>query len=295
MITFVKQSQQQAKEVLINKFNKQDYDYANCDFIDDFARISSLLTDEQAVLPYLKRLNDRLMVVAAMDNFQAKNVKGKSSITGNHPSVEHFPHRKVLGTTDAHENQGELQVVYQKHHKVLSTLLNQYLSAQGFNSGVGSVVSKGQKVKYSDGQAAKLPGFVQPEEFKSNLLKVGRHFKDPGVTLHHGEFTHQIHWFIVCEHSKEAKPAFNNKPIDIFKACGDSMWGGIKNNLCIWDLLFEGGLPSRDFRHAESLNNYLLLASAKDHKHNKSLWFLADLIMGRFAKRLWHKDQSLLR
>jgi Family of unknown function (DUF5636) len=287
MPKFTPQSSAEAKLQLMQKLAKPDDGPGG--FMNDFACISSFFSDEAAPQPYFERLNTRLSQMAELDGYKEKVRKSKDKVkpTPRPPGLVAGEFQKYLGKQIGvfEDDDTNLELFYQKHHKVLSSILNGYFYNQGFNQGSGSVVSKDQRVPYADGKTPKLPGAVQPPEFRANLLRVGRHFKDPGVSPNHGDYTHQIQWYLVCEFIKDSKGLFAHRPVDIFKACGSDDWKLNNSNLCVWDYLFEGALPSRDFRHAETFNNYIIQAKDKSAPEAHSFPFLTDLIMGRYAKR----------
>jgi hypothetical protein len=49
-----------------------------------------------------------------------------------------------------------------------------------------------------------LLGFVNPQDFIDYLFKAARHFKDPGASIVHGEFTHRLQWWIVYRSTSRA-------------------------------------------------------------------------------------------
>lgn len=182
-----------------------------------------------------------------------------------------------------------------KHHKVLSGFLTDFEAAQGFNEGAYSFESKnktGAKVTLTTtpGRAVTLPGAVDADVFRQNLLEKARHFKDPGVGSLHGEFTHRIQWYIVCEYARLTKQ-LQHTPADIFKACARPGFCNDQVNISVWDLVFEGS-GAADFRSPEKLTEYFLRVSREDHPRHKELWFLAALIEGRYAKREIEKARA---
>ena len=55
-----------------------------------------------------------------------------------------------------------------------------------------------------------------PTHFAHVLLANGAHWKDPGVNLAHGEYTHRIQWWVVIN----AKIKLTHKPANLFRKLG---------------------------------------------------------------------------
>jgi hypothetical protein len=262
---------------------------------DDFARIASLLTDEKKCLTYLKRLNDALIQQAKNANIFNEMTKGSGLFGFGERNKLASP--KNLGKAPAQfkGSVGNIEGVTlkrHKQHKVLSGFLTMYEAKRGFNKGSYSFDIKGKDVKAPENETATLPGFLFPQDFRQHLLARARHFKDPTVSTLHGEFTHRLQWYLVCEYMDEEKN-FKHSPAELFQACANPVWcfkGNPDSAGGIWDLVFEGNPNSLDLRKPESFTEYLLLASETTHKYHGDLWFIAEMTMGRYAKRNWEKS-----
>ncbi|MDH0863499.1 LirA/MavJ family T4SS effector [Mitsuaria sp. GD03876] len=135
-------------------------------------------------------------------------------------------------------------------------------------------------------QAQIYAKFVAPEVFRRQLV-LKRHWKDPAVGGGHGELTHRIQWYCICEAQVVAAPA------DVFSdtglvACQPDASRGLWDCLCDRNGGGDSGNPfpagdvakRRDFRAPEHLHGYLMKNKDPD------LDILCEYIRTRDTKRL---------
>lgn len=262
-----------------------------------FARIGSMLSSRELGLKYLKRLNDDLVAYAKKHGLFERMTKGAGPLgTGVKDRLRtpfnrgRFFQNIDVDLVDAGVTQ-QTAVIHHKHYKVLSGFLTEYENARGFNEGTVNFDPQpnnpGVTVSASHGKHARLPGIVDRAVFRASLQSRGRHFKDPSVSPMHGEYTHRIQWYMVSEFMKSSAN-FGYTPLQLFTATAAPKWcvGGQEvGGSGVWDYLFEGSPNNNDFRKAETTNEFLLLASAPTNVAHADIWFLAELAMGRYAKR----------
>ncbi len=244
-------------------------------FIEDYARIGSLMSDQAACVSHLARLNTILVNLAEMNN-----IRKRGSVFGgkkNKLVTETFTYRSETGQT--------VSGTVRKHGNILKRYLDLWEVTQGFNEG-----------SHEEGglpdRAPLLTGFVQPPDFRKYLLKHGYHWTDIGVAEKHGEFTHRLHWYIICEQANGDPTWLNNTPLELFKKCADeSTVNGGANSGSIWDRIFDHlGKEAYDgpkkgtavvFRKAETLHAFLLNEATRKRK---DLWALAQIVHSRAAR-----------
>jgi hypothetical protein len=95
---------------------------------------------------------------------------------------------------------------------------------------------------------SQLPG----DRFLS-YIKRGLMAKDPGAGPNHGDFTHRIHWHIICRvvtngFTTQKRTGWNHTPLRLYTYLGEG--SAIAANL--WTNLFE--LPCNTFRFPDNLN-----------------------------------------
>jgi Family of unknown function (DUF5636) len=250
--------------------------------VDDYARIASLLTDEDACRVYLARLNSELIGRCRAVNMIKKTL-----------GVE----RKSLKTTSyQHPAKPDESTEVVKHNKVFTGFFKEWEDAAGFNQGVQQI--EGGKPGSPEtvnlpGRAATLTEFVEPNDFRKYLLKHGYHWKDAGVGGRHGEFTHRIHWYIIVEYARANPNWLTHTPIDLFKTCGEPSTV-VKSGWTVWDYIVDCGddilVPNGGklygqgsvYRSPDKLHKFLCDAATRS---SKDLWCLAYLIWGRRQKR----------
>lgn len=111
---------------------------------------------------------------------------------------------------------------------------------------------------------------ITPDDFRAQL-RLGRHWKDPGVPGSHGEFTHRIQWYLVC---RSGILGAVGRAVEIFRILGiagiplnPAVNGATETDL--WQLVCDrdrfGGAQNiapkaasiLDFRCPEHFNEYL--------------------------------------
>lgn len=297
MVAFAFKSPEIVGEEIVVRMKNPNYDYKVDTMLLNFAKIGSMLSSENQCIAYLAKLNDDLIAYAKQINVFDKMVKN-----GDGPPTQLAPVSNLKGAPQSVsvafgiDQRYPVAMVLERHEhfKVMSGFLNNFETKHGFNGGNGTEVMNKLEVPYNEGQAVKVPGFLPGPDFRSLLISRARHFKDPGTSAMHGEFTHRLQWYIICESAIKAD-TYTATPTAMFQACAAPHWcvgGNPKASMGVWDFLFEGGVPgTSDFRKAETFNEYLILASDKAHQYHSQLWFLSDLAMGRYAKRVFEKSQ----
>jgi hypothetical protein len=283
-----------SKQITDNLKNDEIIDHP---MLKDFSRIGAMLSSLDQGLIYLKRLNKSLVLYAKQTGvFDEMTVKGGAFGLGERnklaipTNLNGAPASRKADVGANLMDQRSLQVTRHKQFKVISGFLGNYEAKLGFNVGL-QLEQSALVTTPKSGKAATLLGFVDRADFRRLLLAKARHFKDPGVPVLHGEFTHQIQWYMVAEFMRD-QADFSFAPKELFKACSEPIWCRGKNlasEMSVWDLLFEGSAPSDDFRKPEATTEFLLRATSPKSEYHNELWFLADLTMGRYAKRVYEK------
>jgi Family of unknown function (DUF5636) len=113
------------------------------------------------------------------------------------------------------------------------------------------------------------------------------HWKDAGVGWKHGEFTHRIQWYIILEFLRKNPNWLNHEPLDLFRACALQKWRHASDpSKGVWDNIFDDLTSKNTFRSPETLHGFLKDAADPKHTDHSRVWFLAQLVLGRAAKRL---------
>ena len=206
-------------------------------------------------------------------------------------------HKKPKKTIFHKQEYFDRQIV--KHHKVLTIFFSRWEETAGFNRGVE------QREGYLPPKPATLTDFVHANDFRHYLLKHGYHWKDAGVGVPHGEFTHRIHWYMIGEKQNDSNSEWlANKPIDLFKELGmpstsNQMfpWSASQKRVNIWDQIVDNRSDNHEFpdcphrgnanhfRMPENLHTYI-----QDARDSPDLWALGYLIWGRTEKRRNQND-----
>ncbi|MEY4748935.1 MAG: hypothetical protein RIQ60_1149 [Pseudomonadota bacterium] len=298
MIQFANLSDLEIRKIILQRA-KAEEPLGNDAYTGDVARIGSVLSSQDVCEHYSQQLNDALVAYAkrtgvfdTMTKWRAFGRERKELTTPK--GVGSTRHSTTLD--EGMDSELEFTARRHKHHKVLSGFLTEFEAGQGFNQGAYEFETKNKlgndvTLATTPGKAVTLPGFVPPMAFRQELLAKARHFKDPGVSTLHGEFTHRIQWYIVCEYAAQSK-LLEHAPADIFKACARPVFCEGFNNSSVWDLVFEGGGIAKDFRKPEAVTEYFLRVSRPDHPRHGDLWFLAALMEGRYAKRAIEKARA---
>lgn len=238
------------------------------DYIRDFAKIGSLLTDKTTCVNHLARLNSSLLMMAERRNLRKQGRFGRK----NKLVKESFNYQAVDGRV--------VSGAVRKHGNILRDFLDTWETVNNFNRGT-----------HEDGglpnRTALLTGFLPADVFRRYLLKHGFHWNDIGVAENHGEFTHRLHWYIICSELMGNPNWLQHEPIDLFKKCAtaETVNSDAASNKSIWDRLFDHiGETSTDgpaagtaivFRRAEVLHSFLRTDASKKRS---DLWVLAQVI-----------------
>lgn len=173
---------------------------------------------------------------------------------------------QVQGNTPLDKGKGEGEL---KQRGLLSGFFNVWEATFGFNAKATLTPT--------------LTGFVRPDNFKAHLLQPGYHWKDPGVGVMHGEFSHRIQWYIVTQRNLTAK-ILKWPPLKIFEEFAQPNCSG--NMGTIWDDIVDATTKT-DFRTPDKLHSYL---NDPEQLKDDNVDLLAQLISGRTAKRKREKE-----
>jgi hypothetical protein len=138
--------------------------------------------------------------------------------------------------------------------------------------------------------------FVQTAQFNANLRDL-KHWKDPGVSPDHGEFTHQLQWYCLV---KRPNPNLGLEFADFFEQLGTVEVKGTTlpsgyltgNGLGLWEIVFDRGaapfpydgnsaVGPTDFRRPDNLLAHIL--KKRDTKYP----LLGSFLHARQQKRLF--------
>lgn len=220
------------------------------DWLQDFARIGSLMTDVENCVAHLTKLNTELVTMAEINHLRKK-------------TLGIVPKNKLVKQTFKYTTTSGKQITgkFRRHDNILKQALDVWELKWGFNQG-----------HQEGGLPARTPlltGFVQADDFRKYLLKHGFHWNDIGVAASHGEFTHRLHWYIICSHSAANPNWLTHTPIELFKKCGEpeTVNSKLERMGTIWDRLFDhlsstsSDGPTKGtevhFRKAETLHRFL--------------------------------------
>lgn len=187
-------------------------DSANKAFLESCVKVSVFLADTPRVTEHLKRLELQLQQ-------QAGNALDQV--------IKHYRDRAAALTT---------VVLEDNLRHLLARELTKLEIHHGFNT--FSCLGKERVQSYVK--------FVAPDAFRAQL-KLGRHWKDPGVPGEHGEYTHRIQWYLLTD----AIAGQILAPVELFMRIGaivDPNPGNSPSGL--WDALFDrnDGAASTSFK-----------------------------------------------
>ena len=161
-----------------------------------------------------------------------------------------------------------------------------------------------------------------------SLLEQARHWKDPGASINHGEYTHRLQWWIICrEHATRGLYQLKKPPVKRFTQFPKyttKHWRGaqlaandvteltvgehpglthVYTNRSLWDFLCDcvpaddsmrESTPASDtFRSPQYMNLYLT-APAREFDHPE-IRVLYNYLVARFNKRTWQNANNMLR
>lgn len=244
--------------------------------LDDFANVAHFLTDFDRVRPMLVRLN-----AAARHNM------GESAAT----ALEYY--RSMASHWQAVAKHGADAVKKAKYGGTVKPPPVRPVKPEALKHAISKAFEHVEDMYEFElvsinnrPQAQIYAKFVAAEAFRRQLV-LKRHWKDPAVGGAHGELTHRIQWYCICEAQVVAAPA------DVFSdtglvACHPDANRGLWDCLCDRNGGGDKGNPfpaadvakRRDFRAPEHLHGYLM------KNRDADLDILCEFIRTRDAKRL---------
>ncbi|HKK37406.1 MAG TPA: LirA/MavJ family T4SS effector [Paracoccaceae bacterium] len=250
----------------------------------DFAAIGALMTDGPLCLRHLRQLNDALFARCERDPkiFNTLFTVRKGGLFGKDRTVlKPHPHERYGGSKG---------FVVHKHHKLLTSVLDEHEAKSGFNTGRIPVDlpadAPGPDEREMPARTPTLSRFVYGDDFRKYLFQYAYHWKDTGVGASHGEFTHRLQWYVIVEHAA-ASGFLKHRPLELFAACALRRWrfeDGSQSG--VWDLIVDkNGDKEETFRRPEFLHGFLVAAADRKHEDHGWLWLLAQLVRGRSNKR----------
>jgi Family of unknown function (DUF5636) len=279
----------------------------------DLCQIGALLTDIDRCNLHLKAL-DELMVkeLLILVKGDAQNLRPQH--TTQQRSKESDPvNLKLLSSKEKW-----LATNPPKFYGVLKRILWNHETKWGFNKEVNETPT--------------LSGFVHPTSFNELLLKQARHWKDPGASINHGEYTHRLQWWIICsEHycggiyrlkadpvkrfrqlPKYATSSWRNPQIEsevqstkstVEVVAQQPTYADVYTNRSLWDYLCDAvplndtmaaTTPASDsFRSPQFMNLYLTDPSRM--LVEPKFPALYNFLVARFNKRTWQFVNNMLR
>lgn len=209
---------------------------------DDIAAICSFLSDRQRVLDNLQPLDEAIRNELEKDERLALKAKVTQAIADNSGELLKKKNQKLLT--------GRLDEFEKLHHfnfledtaAARGKLHTQAFTAGDGNSAIGPITTDKFQPYNPDkkpvGEIATIdlprgvPTLTGVLAFSFNpvLLKNGYHWKDPGAdALVHGEFTHRIQWYAICNAAARGNLKLANLPIQVFKSMGWASFTGANN------------------------------------------------------------------
>jgi len=174
-------------------------------YLDDYAKIGSLPTDKASCINQLTKINTALL---AKVNERGMRHRGRYT---------NIQKRRLETANFEYTHQAKVETKQQSFRDtkgLLATFLSAWEDNVGFN----------QEVQQEEGglpaRTPELTEFLTGNDFRKYLLKHGYHWVDTAVGGSHGEFTHRLHWYIVCNHFNQPN-SLNHTPLQLFKKCGE--------------------------------------------------------------------------
>ena len=234
--------------------------------VEDYAKIASLMTDKEACDAALVALNAVLVNSAEQAQLRKTNWRGRYR---DSLKSEKFRYTRSDGTV--------AEGKFKKHGNMLKTVLDRWEQQQGFNRETHSE----EGLPSLPASTPLLTGFVQPPDFRKYLLKHGYHWTDIGVAERHGEFTHRLHWYIICRKSNAEPNWLTNDPVTLFKECGESWTVENGSGNTVWDTIvdfLDRKNPEVGYRNPENLHAFL---TADATCRRKDMWAVGQVIRSR--------------
>lgn len=297
------------------------------DLFHDLCQMGALLTDEHRCVLHLTSLSELMaekLVHLSQDSRYAADKRLKNVYVAQNKIVDHdasgktdkgidqFKDLKNLIKTEDDYLKKWLETNPPKFYGVLNEILLSQEIKWGFNGGDKASIDEGEMVSIVE--LPTLSGFVHPESFESLLLKQVRHWKDPGASAVHGEYTHRLQWWIVCCENEKMGPYHLRKPpakrfaqlakykTEFWKDAIVANNGGLVPaqfmlERTMWDFIFdciptksrdfnvETTITSDSFRSPQYMNMYL----TDPVQCNPKLAVLQNYLVARFNKRILQK------
>jgi hypothetical protein len=257
----------------VDEFNDHPVDVLDSSVIRDFAAMGACLTPE-IVTKQLKKFSLLL----------EHHLKEKKLLLQSESGV------KILKKPNRS---------YVSNYKTLLTVLESWAHENGFNQG-GSVYclvnENGNKVRKLIQLPPSLPtvfAYLDTSTFRGALQRLGYLFKDKGISIAHGEFTHIWAIFVIVEQNKDY-PFLKHSPLDLYKKLGSYPYIPVyEGNPPIWDIIFDQ-VGEENFTVPEFLNEVLrgnplydkYMPSNMKSMIENNMYVLSKIIEGRYKKRL---------
>jgi hypothetical protein len=292
--------------------------------VDDYETIVSFLADTMSVIGVLAGLEHELRkrVQAAASTAGMQEIKKRLENPTKSAGDPVFKTDKLLSSA---LSMCEFKHEFNNPNTTLATLHSQALEYE--------VGSKKWEKRYkegelgSDGQRGKnvaipttLPTGVPTVyndltgmTFNNILLRHGYQFKDVAAGFKHGEYTHRLQWYAICN----ANLPLKNKPVQIFKSMGLLLSGADSadfkkgkfagRHLYVWQALFDCAETEKEakerstvawskdtFNCPETMNMALIDTDPQKYAVDKEedLLYLRVLLKTRHRKRLLEGPQE---
>lgn len=236
------------------------------DMLEDFAKMAACLTPE-AVAKQLNKLSNIL--------------------------EEALRDMKLLDTDLSIKKKPDKE--YTSNYKLISTIMEDWAQKNGFNQTrlvhcLQISESKKERVQIELPPISPIVfGQLKGSTFRGVLQSLGYIFKDIGVSVRHGEFTHFLALYAIVELNKENQ--FLKYPvIELYKKMGCYPYVDYQTDRSIWDIIFD----SRELislNSPEALNDAIRGIRTKttegfmERMHNYNIKILSEAVEGRSKKR----------
>ncbi|WP_148338626.1 LirA/MavJ family T4SS effector [Aquicella siphonis] len=262
-----------------------DRDYPSLDekAREDFAHIGALLSNGERCIPSLKSLNSLLIQLAK----------------------ENGLYEAILQENQSDKNPSAKRIA--KNYKLLSSLLSSWFDHFQFNQvpdlefspeGKAKIIEKsktgeetpryGKTSLWSYRKTPSMIGGDLSPDLIRKIIALGFHFKDPEVSPRHGDFTHQLQWFIVTDCWNKGMLKLNFDPVILYKLLGEpATQKEGESPVYLWDRILDRIDTPIDefiFIRPEALTHFLLKEA--NEKKDPELAFLSLLVNNRYNKRM---------
>jgi Family of unknown function (DUF5636) len=246
------------KRELTSVFPAEFGDGKNADFLETCVRMAGFLATTASVEQQLKELEGRLNTATGLE------------------------FDKVL----AHYRTRSAQPDDRKLEEQLRHLFSRELMALEIRLGFNTFQCVGGE------RVQTYVAFLNADSFRAQL-KLGHHWKDPGVPGNHGEYTHRLQWYLLANALKDVV----KEPVKQFMRIGGVIDPNKENAPSgLWDALFdrndgEGSTKFKvqgnvtDCRSPESLTKFIV-DNVNADKWPLVHWFIKSRMNKRQTKRL---------